>query len=75
VKRLPMCQISLRDRLDLQDWKATFLGKDPGSTAIKHRLVVVATHAKFSAPIKNIPPEKVIGVLCIGRLTLFCCRL
>jgi hypothetical protein len=31
---------------------------DPASTKIKHRSVDPAAHAKFSAPIKNIPPEK-----------------
>jgi len=35
-----------------------FLGKDPASTTIKHRPVDPVRHAVFSAPIKNIPPEK-----------------
>ena len=42
-----------------RNWKgANFLGKDPASTKIKHRPVDPAAHAKFSAPIKNLPPEK-----------------
>ena len=35
-----------------------YLGKDPASTKIKHRPVDRATHAKFSAEIKNVPPDK-----------------
>jgi len=41
------------------NWKGdNFLGKDPASTRIRHRPVDPATYAKFSAPIRNIPPEK-----------------
>ena len=42
-----------------KNWKDdNFLGKDPASTRIWHRPVDPAAHAKFSAPIRNIPPEK-----------------
>ena len=42
-----------------KNWKGdNFLGKDPASIKIKHRPVDPAAHAKFSAPIRNIPPEK-----------------
>ena len=34
------------------------LGKDPASTAIKHRPGDAAIHARFSASIKDIAPEK-----------------
>jgi len=35
-----------------------FLGKNPASTKVKHRPVDADVHAKFSAPIKAVPPEK-----------------
>ena len=35
-----------------------FHGKYPASQTIKHRPVDVAKHETFSAPIKQIPPEK-----------------
>jgi hypothetical protein len=35
-----------------------YLGKDPASTAIKHRPVDAAAHARFAAAIAQIPPEK-----------------
>ena len=35
-----------------------FLGKDQASTRVKHRPVDHATHEKFSAPIRILPPEK-----------------
>jgi uncharacterized protein len=42
-----------------KNWKDdNFLGKDPASTKIRHRPVDPAVHAKFSAAIRNIPPEK-----------------
>ena len=42
-----------------KNWKGgNFLGKDPASTKIRHRPVDPAAHAKFSAPIKDIPPEQ-----------------
>ena len=42
-----------------KNWKGdNFLGKDPASTQIRHRPVDPEAHAKFSAPIRNIPPEK-----------------
>lgn len=34
------------------------LGKDPASTKVRHRPVDRATHARFSGPIRSIPPEK-----------------
>jgi hypothetical protein len=41
------------------NWKGdNFIGKDPASTTVKHRPVNPATHAKFSADIKRIPPEQ-----------------
>ena len=41
------------------NWKGdNFLGKDPASTKVRHRPVDPAVHAKFSAPIRSIPPEK-----------------
>jgi len=42
-----------------KNWKgANFLGKDPASTRITHRPVDPVIHEKFSAPIRNIPPEE-----------------
>ena len=42
-----------------RNWRGdNFLGKDPANTKVKHRPVDPAAHAKFSAPKKNIPPEK-----------------
>ena len=35
-----------------------FLGKNPASTKVKHRPVDAEAHARFSAPIKSVPPEK-----------------
>jgi hypothetical protein len=41
------------------NWKGgNYLGKDPASTTIRHKPVDPALHAVFSAPIRNIPPEK-----------------
>ena len=42
-----------------RNWKGdNFLGKDAASTKVKHRPVDAQTHAKFSASIRGIPPEK-----------------
>lgn len=42
-----------------KNWKGgNYLGKDPASTKLKHRPVDAAAHAKFSAAIAKIPPEK-----------------
>jgi hypothetical protein len=42
-----------------KDWKGgNSLGKDPASTAVKHRPVDRAAHAKLIAALKGIPPEK-----------------
>jgi hypothetical protein len=41
------------------NWRSdNFLGKDPASTTVKHRPVDAAAHAKFSAEIKQFPPEQ-----------------
>jgi hypothetical protein len=41
------------------NWKSdNFLGKNPSSETVKHRPVDPAAHARFSAPIAVIPPEK-----------------
>jgi hypothetical protein len=41
------------------NWKGdSYLGKNPASTTIRHKPVDPALHAVFSAPIRNIPPEK-----------------
>ncbi|CAN5262711.1 DUF1272 domain-containing protein [soil metagenome] len=40
------------------NWKGdNYLGKDPGSTKLKHKPVDPQVHAQFAAPIKSIPPE------------------
>lgn len=42
-----------------KNWKGdNFLGRDPGSSKVRHRPVDAAVHASFSAPIRVIPPEK-----------------
>jgi hypothetical protein len=42
-----------------RNWKGdNFLGKNPASAKVKHRPVDPAVHATFSAPIRNIAPEK-----------------
>jgi len=42
-----------------KNWKDdNFLGKDSASTIVRHRSVDPVAHAKFSAMIKLIPPEK-----------------
>jgi hypothetical protein len=42
-----------------KNWKNdNYLGKDPASTKVKHRPVDPAAHAKFSAALMKIPPEK-----------------
>ena len=42
-----------------QNWKGgNCLGKDPASTKVKHRPVEPEAHAKFSAALRGIPPEK-----------------
>jgi uncharacterized protein len=41
------------------NWKGgNYLGKDPASTFVKHRPVDAAAYAAFSAPIRQVPPEK-----------------
>ena len=42
-----------------KNWKGdNYLGEDPASTKVRHRPVDAAEHARFSALIKVIPPEK-----------------
>ena len=42
-----------------KNWKGdNYLGKDPASSKVRHRPVDPGEHARFSAPIRNIPPEK-----------------
>jgi hypothetical protein len=42
-----------------KNWKGgNFLGKDPGSAAVKHRPVDPVAHEAFSGAIRQIPPEK-----------------
>ena len=42
-----------------RNWKGdNFLGKDPASTQVKHRPVDPASHARFVAAIKILPPHK-----------------
>ena len=42
-----------------RNWKGdNYLGKDPASSKVKHRVVDAGTHAAFAGPIKGIPPEK-----------------
>ena len=42
-----------------RNWKGdNFLGKDPASTQVKHRPVDTASHARFVAAIKILPPHK-----------------
>jgi hypothetical protein len=41
------------------NWKGdNFLGKDPASTRARHRPVDLELHARFSAGIRDIPPEQ-----------------
>lgn len=42
-----------------RNWKGdNYLGKDPASTAIKHRPVNQAAHLAFAEPIRHIPPHQ-----------------
>jgi len=42
-----------------RNWKGdNFLGKDPGSTKVKHRPVDLAAHAELSAAIGSRPPAE-----------------
>jgi len=42
-----------------REWKTgNYLGKDPASTTVKHRPVNEIQHEKFSAALRNIPPQK-----------------
>ena len=41
------------------NWKGdNFLGKDPASTRVRHRPVNLELHARFSAGIRDTPPEQ-----------------
>ena len=43
----------------VKNWRnGNFLGKDAASSKVKHRPVDVEAHARFAAPIRNIPPGK-----------------
>ena len=40
------------------NWKGNnFLGNDPASAKVRHRLIDPALHARFAAAIKTIPPH------------------
>jgi hypothetical protein len=42
-----------------REWKGgNYLGKDAASSKVKHRPVEPQAHARFSAAIREIPPEK-----------------
>jgi hypothetical protein len=42
-----------------RNWKRdNYLGKDPASSKVRHRPVDPEEHARFSAPIRSIRPEK-----------------
>ena len=42
-----------------KNWKGgNYLGKDPASAKIKHRPVDPAAHARFSAALKVVPPDR-----------------
>jgi hypothetical protein len=48
--------LPIRPSLNWND--ANFIGADPASTNAKHRPVDPSAHARFSAKIKTVPPEK-----------------
>ena len=42
-----------------RNWKGdNFLGHDPASTAVRHRPVDAAAHARFAAALRDIPPGR-----------------
>jgi hypothetical protein len=42
-----------------RNWKGdNYLGKDPASTAVRHRPVDRAAHSRFAAAVRTIPPHK-----------------
>lgn len=42
-----------------RNWKGNnYLGADPASTTVKHRPVDAATHARFAAEIRDVPPAE-----------------
>ena len=42
-----------------KNWKGdNFLGKDPASSTVRNRPVDPASHARFAAELKDIPPHK-----------------
>jgi len=42
-----------------QNWKGgNYLGKDPASSVRRHRAVDPVAHARFSAPIRGLAPER-----------------
>jgi uncharacterized protein len=43
----------------VKNWNGdNFLGKDPASTKVRHRPVDSASHERFAAAIKRIPPNE-----------------
>jgi hypothetical protein len=41
------------------NWRGdNYLGKDPASTAVRHRPVDAAAHEVFAVPIRKIPPDR-----------------
>jgi hypothetical protein len=42
-----------------RNWKGdNYLGKDPAETSVRHRPVDAAGHARFSATIRPLPPDR-----------------
>ncbi|MFO1471008.1 MAG: DUF1272 domain-containing protein [Turneriella sp.] len=42
-----------------REWRTgNYLGKDPATLVVKHRPVDEIQHEKFSAQLRNIPPQK-----------------
>ncbi len=42
-----------------RNWKGdNYLGKDPASTKVKHRLVDLAAHARFAAELRSVLPHQ-----------------
>lgn len=42
-----------------RNWKGdNYLGKDPSGTRVRHRPVDAAAHARFAAPIRDLPPQE-----------------
>jgi len=53
------CGFTARPVRPARNWKGdNYLGHDPASTAVKHRPVDLAAHAKFVAELRGVPPEQ-----------------